>query len=54
MIVIYLDNILIYSKSNKKHVLHVKCVLQHLLSHGFYVKAEKYEFYKTELSFLSY
>jgi len=41
---VYLDDILIFSKSVKEHVLHVRTVLQRLMENKLYVKAEKYEF----------
>lgn len=53
-VVVYLDNILIYSKSYSEHIHHVRQVLSHLLVHGLYVKAEKCEFHKKELLFFSY
>ena len=37
----YLDDILIFSKSVKEHVLHVRTVLQRLMENKLYVKAEK-------------
>lgn len=46
--------ILIYSRFYEEHVHHVKNVLQRLLAHGLYVKAEKCEFHNTELSFIGY
>jgi len=40
-IVIYLDDILIYSNNISKHHQHVKEVLKHLCKAGLYAKAEK-------------
>ena len=44
--VAYLDDILIFSKTYKEHVEHVKKVLTALRSRSLAVKLEKYEFYK--------
>lgn len=41
---VYLDDILIFSKSHDEHVHHVRAVLRHLLGNLLYVKAEKCEF----------
>lgn len=40
---IYIDNILIFSKSLEDHVQHVQAVLLQLLEHSLFVKAEKCE-----------
>lgn len=53
-IFVYLNNILIYSSDLNSHVSAVREVLQILLSHKFYVKAEKSEFHKNSISFLGY
>lgn len=52
--IVYLDKILIYLAMHYEHVKHVIQVLQHLHNHGLYAKAEKWEFHKQELLFLSY
>lgn len=48
----YIDDILIFSKSLEDHVQHVRMVLLRLLEHSFFVKAEKCEFYSSSVSFL--
>jgi len=52
--VVYLDDILIFSKIYDEHVIHVKKVLQALKDHSLLVKLKKYEFYKSEVKFLRY
>ena len=51
---VYLDDILIFSKIYDEHVIHVKKVLQALKDHSLLVKLKKYEFYKSEVKFLRY
>ncbi|KAF7655703.1 hypothetical protein LDENG_00052030 [Lucifuga dentata] len=51
---VYLDDILIFSRSREEHVLHVQSVLQHLLENSLYCKAEKCEFHVSSVSFLGF
>ena len=51
---VYLDDILIYSRSAQEHVLHVRQVLQRVLENQLFVKAEKCEFHRATISFLGY
>jgi hypothetical protein len=53
-IVVYLDDILIYSKTYEEHVQHVRHVLTTLRDTDLRIKAEKTEFYKQEVKFLGY
>ena len=53
-IMIYLDNILIYSNNMSKHYQHVKEVLKYLCKAGLYAKAEKCEFYSKLVEYLGY
>jgi len=53
-VVIYLDDILIYSNNMSKHKQHVKEVLWRLQKHGLYANADKCEFHKTTMEFLGY
>ncbi|KAK3546341.1 hypothetical protein QTP70_025749 [Hemibagrus guttatus] len=41
-VIVYIDDILIYSSSMTQHIQHVRTVLTRLLTHHLYVKAEKY------------
>ncbi|KAK9513185.1 hypothetical protein VZT92_026741 [Zoarces viviparus] len=50
----YLDDILIFSKSQQEHVVHARQVLQRLLENQLFVKVEKCEFHTTEVSFLGF
>ena len=51
---VYLDDILIFSKSLQEHHHHVRSVLQRLLKNHLYVKAPKCEFHVSETSFLGF
>ncbi|KAI2643996.1 Transposon Tf2-6 polyprotein [Labeo rohita] len=50
----YIDDILIYSKTENEHVAHVRAVLSRLLKTQLFVKAEKCEFHVHQTSFLGY
>ena len=49
---VYLDDILIFSRTKEDHVHHVQAVLQRLLQNSLFVKAEKCEFHASSVTFL--
>ncbi|MPV02328.1 hypothetical protein FVA96_24335, partial [Escherichia coli] len=51
---VYLDDILVFSRSMEDHIHHVQAVLQRLLQNSLFVKAEKCEFHAPSVSFLGY
>jgi len=53
-IVVYLDNILIYSNDITQHWSHVKEMLNRLQKAGLYAKAEKCEFHLDSIKYLGY
>ncbi|KAL0199234.1 hypothetical protein M9458_007774, partial [Cirrhinus mrigala] len=53
-VIVYIDDILIYSNSYSEHVTHVQATLQRLISHQLYAKEEKCEFHLDKISFLGY
>jgi len=53
-IVLYLNNILIYSKDMESHQQHVQKVLCHLWLHGLFAKLEKCEFHSDSVEYLGY
>ncbi len=53
-VIVYSDDILIYSDSYEDHIKHVRSVLQRLITHQLYAKTEKCEFHQDTVSFLGY
>ncbi|KAL0164855.1 hypothetical protein M9458_040608, partial [Cirrhinus mrigala] len=53
-VIVYIDDILIYSNSYPEHVQHVRKVLKRLISHQLYAKEEKCDFHQSRISFLGY
>ena len=53
-VVIYLDDILIYSNNMSKHHQYVKEVLKHFRKASLYAKVEKYEFHSESVEYLGY
>ena len=53
-VIIFIDDILVYSKTKEDHMKHLRVVLQKLREHKLYAKFSKYEFWLTEVSFLGH
>ncbi len=53
-VIAYIDDILIYSKSEDEHIEHVRTILTHLHEHQLFVKADKCEFHVQHTTFLGY
>ncbi len=53
-VIVYIDDILVFSDSLDNHIQHVRAVLQRLIEQQLYVKMEKCEFHQTQVSFLGY
>ena len=53
-VVVYLDNILVFSKNEKDHENHVQLVLEKLRFAGLYAKLEKCIFHQPQVEFLGY
>jgi hypothetical protein len=50
-VVVFIDDILIYSKTNEEHAEHLCIVLSHLREHQLYAKFSKYEFSLDDVPF---
>ncbi|KAI2655269.1 Transposon Tf2-6 polyprotein [Labeo rohita] len=53
-VIVYIDDILIFSNSLAEHVQHVRAVLQRLIQHQLYAKEEKCQFHQQSIAFLGY
>ena len=53
-IIVYLNNILVYSKMKKEHMQHVKKILQTLTKVDLRIKSEKSEFHVQSVQFLKF
>ena len=53
-VVVYLDDILIYSKNEEEHVEPLRLVLMKLREHRLYAKFSKCEFWLTSLTYLGH
>jgi hypothetical protein len=51
-VVVFIDDILIYSKNEKEHVEHLLIDLQHLRDHKLYAKFSKCEFWLDSVKLL--
>jgi hypothetical protein len=52
--VVYLDDILIYSKNNEEHTRHLRLVLERLRKYGLYANRKKCHFYIDSVDFLGF
>ena len=53
-VVVYLDDILVFSRSIEEHVQHVRQVIQRLLENRLFIKAEKCIFHAPSVEFLGF
>ena len=53
-VVVFVDDILIYSQSKEEHEDHLRIFLQALREHRLYAKFNKCEFWLTEVKFLGH
>jgi len=51
---VYLDDVLVFSRTQEEHIKHVRQVLQRLLENRLFVKAEKCEFHVNSVGFLGF
>ena len=53
-VVVFIDDMLVFSKTKEEHVEHLRLVLQKLREHKLYAKHSKCEFWLEEVSFLGH
>jgi hypothetical protein len=53
-VVVFIDDILIYSKNEEEHVKHLRIVLTRLREHQLYAKFSKCAFWLEEIQFLGH
>jgi hypothetical protein len=53
-VVVFIDNILIFSKTREDHEMHLRLVLEKLRTHQLYTKFNKCEFWLSEVAFLGH
>ena len=51
-VIVFIDDILVYSKNEDDHMAHLRIVLQTLKEHQLYAKYSKYEFWLRSVTFL--
>ncbi len=52
--IVFINDILVYSKSPKEHAPHLRTVLQILMEYLLYAKFSKHEFWLKSIFFLGY
>ena len=53
-VIVFIDDILVYSRSAEEHAMHLRLVLQMLREHQLYAKFSKCEFWLDQVAFLGH
>jgi hypothetical protein len=53
-VLIFIDDILVYSKTEEEHKEHLKILLQTLREHNLYAKFDKCDFYQRKIQYLGH
>ena len=51
---IYLDNVTVYSKTEEKHLVCLRAMIERFMEHGLKLKPSKCNFFRTEISYLGH
>ena len=51
---IYLDDVIVYSKTEEEHLVRLRAVLEQFMEHGLKLKPSKCNFFRTEISYLGH
>ena len=51
---IYLDDMIVYSKTEEEHLVHLGAMLERFMEHGLKLKPSKCNFFRTEISYLGH
>ena len=51
---IYLDDVIVYSKTEEEHLVCLRAVLERFMEHGLKLKLSKCNFFHTEISYLGH
>ena len=53
-VIVFIDDILVYSRTMEEHELHLKIVLERLREKKLYARFSKYEFWLSKVAFLGH
>ena len=53
-VIVFIDDILIYSKDKEEHADHLRLILENLREHKLYAKFSKCEFWLNEVGFIGH
>ena len=51
---IYLDDVIVYSKTEEEHLVRLRAILERFMEHGLKLKPSKCNFFRTEISYLGH
>ena len=51
---VYVDDVIIFSRTAKEHLEHIKEILRRLCKHGLYIKPKKCKFGEEEIAYLGH
>ena len=53
-VLIYLDDVIVYSKTEEEHLVHLRAILEQFMEHGLKLKPSKCNFFRMEISYLGH